>query len=283
MCMDDDCPNLARRGVLQTGAALLVQVLVASGARAQHSTPAPGNVKFATTVGECGGYLALPNSSEPAPAVLLMHGEIGVPEGHRLVANELAEAGFCALVVQRFSRLPGFSWEDIKKDNEGAKHFTSESFFQEEQQEALGAIDFLQKQSGVRPGKMGAVGFCAGGIAVVRLSLITPLAAVVSFYGPPARGPKYQNADPLISLVEIGDRIRTPLQLHYGTADYVVKAPDIDRLAAEVRGAGTEVEVYAYEGATHAFYDRTNAEAWNAERGALAHDRYIAFLKRHML
>src|SRR5439155_23742467 len=104
------------------------------------------------------------------------------------------------------------------------------------------------------------------GVTVVRRSLRTSdLGAIGSFYGPPALSPTYKNADPLVPLVDIGTRVHTALQIHYGTADYIVKGPDVDRFAAEVRSAGTEVEVYPYEGATHAFYDRTNPKAWNAE------------------
>lgn len=286
MCTHDGCPTPARREVLKTGAALLALGLTSSGAPAD-TLPVPlgETVHFQSSAGAAAGYLALPTSSAPAPAVLITHGEIGVPESHRLVAGELADAGFCALVVQRFSRIPGFGWDQIRADNAGDKHFLSEAHFHEEQQDALGAIAFLQNHPRVRASKMGAVGFCGGGIQAVRLSLATPaLGAVVSFYGPPVLPPQYKNAtDPIHDLVEFGSLIRTPLQIHYGTADYAVKAADVERLAAQVRGAGTEIEVWSYDGATHAFYDRTNAQAWNAERGALAHDRYIGFLKKHLV
>ena len=107
------------------------------------------------------------------------------------------------------------------------------------------------------------------------------LAAVVSFYGPPVLLPQYKAPnDPLIDLVEMADKIRKPLQMHYGTKDYAVNGDDVERLAALARRSGAEVETFDYPGATHAFYDRTNREAFAPEAAELARGRYLEFLHR---
>jgi dienelactone hydrolase len=78
--------------------------------------------------------------------------------------------------------------------------------------------------------------------------------------------------------------VRAPLQVHYGTEDYAVRGEDVDLLAARLRRVGTEVEVFVYPGATHAFYDQTIADAPPANRVAAdaARPRYLAFLHRHV-
>ena len=111
MCTYDDCPTPGRRDVLKAGAALLAVGLTTGFARA--AAPLGDTVHFPSAAGDAAGYLALPKDTAAAPAILVTHGEIGVPESQRLVADELAEAGFCALVMQRFSRIPGFGWEQI--------------------------------------------------------------------------------------------------------------------------------------------------------------------------
>ncbi|MFL6844953.1 MAG: dienelactone hydrolase family protein [Allosphingosinicella sp.] len=151
------------------------------------------------------------------------------------------------------------------------------------QKESLGAVAYLRHSSAVSRGPIGIVGFCGGGIKAVRLALSAPaIGAVVSFYGPPALPAQYKHpTDPIVDLLDVGARLRTPLQIHYGTADYAVRGADVERLADEVRSAGTPVEVHAYEGATHAFYDRRELPA-NAAAARAAHDLYLRFLHERL-
>jgi carboxymethylenebutenolidase len=283
MCQYDECgTDPGRRAFLKHGLALGAVGLAGPAAAAADSPPQPvgDEIVFPSSVGPVRGYLALPAGTGRQPAVVVQHGEIGLPLSHRQTADELAQAGFAALVVQRFSRLPGITAEQIAADGRGARHFLSESFFRESQEEARGAVDHLLAHTRVRRGRIGAIGFCGGGIQAVRLAIAMPvLRAVVSFYGPPALPSQYRHpTDPIVNLVDIAGRIRRPLQIHYGTRDYAVRAEDVDRLVAAARNAGAHVEAYAYQGATHAFYDRTNQAAFNPAAAALARVRYVAFL-----
>lgn len=60
-----------------------------------------------------------------------------------------------------------------------------------------------------------------------------------------------------------------------------MRGEDVERLAGEVRASGTLVEVFAYEGATHAFYD-SREPAPNQAAARLAHDRYLQFLRARL-
>jgi carboxymethylenebutenolidase len=276
MCLSDECGPQGRRAFLAAAlaASLVPQGLLAAG-RAEAES---GDVQFSTSVGPVRGYLASPSAGGRHPAVLVAHGVVGLPDWVRAVADELAASGFAALAVSRFSRDPDVTADRLRQEGRTSRHLTETSFL-EQQQELLGAIAFLRSRRFVRPGRIAAVGFCGGGIQAVRLSLAAPaLRAVVSFYGPPALPPQYKHpTDPIRDLTEIAGKVRTPLQIHYGTADYAVPGEAVDRLAAGVRAAGTPVEVHAYEGATHAFYDSRTPPPNEAAAG-LARDRYLKFL-----
>jgi len=90
------------------------------------------------------------------------------------------------------------------------------------------------------------------------------------------------DTDPVADLIAEASRIGFPLQMHYGTDDYAVKGADVEQMVAIARRNGADVEAYAYPGARHAFYDRTNAEAFAPEAAELARGRYLAFLGRHL-
>ncbi|MBV9884690.1 MAG: dienelactone hydrolase family protein [Sphingomonadaceae bacterium] len=254
--------------------------LAAGGARATAPSRSHGTeIDFPSPVGAVHAYLATPTGRGRHPAILVLHAQLGLPAWARAAADELAAAGFVALALFGFSRSPGLTEEQLRADGRGARNFLSESYFREGQQELHGAVDYLHRLPAVRRGPLGAVGFCGGGIRGVRFAIASPaIGAVVSFYGPPALPAPYRNAaDPMPDLVDVAAQLRAPLQIHYGTADYVVHAADVARLAEIVRAAGTPVEVHAYEGATHAFYGSADPAA-NAAATAAARPRYLAFL-----
>ena len=86
----------------------------------------------------------------------------------------------------------------------------------------------------------------------------------------------------MTDLLGMAGKIRKPLQMHYGTNDYAVKGDDVERLAQLARRKGAVVDTFSYPNATHAFYDRTNQEAFAPEAAALAKARYLEFLRRHL-
>lgn len=272
-----------RRSFLKQGVALLTAGSIGTKGWAARLLRAAGtDIAFESTVGDVRGYLAVPGGKHRHPPVIVMHGNVGQPDYQRRIADELAGAGFVALAIERFSRIPNFTWDTLREDDRSEKRFLSETYFREEEEEALGAVNFLRRHPRVRNSRMGAVGFCGGGIHAVRLSITTPaIGAVVSFYGPPELPQQYRHpTDPIINLVQVGSQVKAPLQMHYGTGDYVVKAEGVDRLAAQARRSGAEVEVYSYEGALHGFYQTPRPA--DAAAAALARDRYIGFLRRHL-
>ena len=99
-------------------------------------------VTFPTSVGDVRGYLALPAGRRRGPGIVLLHGEFGLPQTHRETADELARAGFAALAVQRFSRSPGMTWQELQADDHGQGRYRSETFARQEIEESRGALDW---------------------------------------------------------------------------------------------------------------------------------------------
>ena len=200
------------------------------------------------------------------------HGEFGLPQTHRETIDELANSGFAALGIERFSRVPGMTWQNLQADDRGAGHYRSETFAREEIEESRAALDWLSHLDHVDAAQLGVVGFCGGGIRAIRLAALdTRIRAVAAFYPPPSIPAKFKNTgDPSPDLLELSTLPRCRLQIHFGTEDYIVKAPDIEALAARIRDSGAHVEVHEYAAAGHAFYDRTDASAYRPQAAATA-------------
>jgi carboxymethylenebutenolidase len=239
-------------------------------------------VTFPTPVGQVRGYAAMPAGRGRHPGVVLLHGEFGLPQTHRETANELAQAGFIALAVQRFSRVAGMTWRDLQADDRGAGHYRSGAFAREELEESRGALDWLDGSGRVAAHRLGAVGFCGGGVRAIRLATDdTRVRAVAAFYPPPRIPPQYKNTqDPAPDLLELARFAKCPMQIHFGSDDYIVKQADVDALAVKSRDSGAKVETFEYSGAGHAFYDRTDASAYRPLAAADARGRYLEFLRR---
>lgn len=286
MCKQSDFDEPEGRRSFLRGLALGALGLVGSRALAADAAPAFGgrDIDFPTRVGQVKGYLALPGKAGRHPGVVVLHTtRFSQPDSYRMVADELARTGFVALSVARYSRVPGFTQEMLEADEKGPQRFRGNAYFSEEMEEARGAVDWLSRHRAVEGDRIGAVGFCGGGIKAMRMAIDTPkLGAAVSFYGPTLLPARFKKAgDPVPDLIDQASRVRVPLQMHYGTDDYVVKGPDQEAFAAAVRGAGVPVETYAYEGAKHGFYDPLDPQALKSAAD-LARDRYLRFLHQHL-
>jgi carboxymethylenebutenolidase len=284
MCTYDECGGAARRSFLSRGFAVAVAALVGMRAQAARARIESSEVSLTTSLGSVRGYAAMPIGHRRHPGIVLAHGEFGLPQTHRETADELAGAGFVVLAVQRFSRFPGMTWQDLQADDHGEGRYRSGSFALEEIAESRGALDWLGQSERVNASRLGAVGFCGGGIRAIRLAAADPRVHCVSaFYPPPRIPPQYKNAlDPAPDLLELPTLSACPLQIHFGSDDYIVKAPDIEALAARARQAGARVETWEYPAAGHAFYDRTDTSSFRMQAAATARTRYLKFLRESL-
>ncbi|HXE58851.1 MAG TPA: dienelactone hydrolase family protein [Gemmatimonadales bacterium] len=250
---------------------------------ASASDPAPsdttvlaGPMTFPNGEATINGFLARPRGEGAFPAVVLTHGNPGIPDDMRSLALELARQGFVALAVDANSRTPDHSKLELHV-------IRSYTFHRQWMSDIRAGIEWLAGRPFVRDRRVGMVGFCGGGVVNLLLATQSPdVAAVVALYAAP-RFPPERNSptDPKPSLLDFVDRVRVPVQYHYGTADHMIPLADVRRLQDTLARLGAPAEVHLYEGADHAFFGERSPN-YDSAAATLARERLIAFLRRHL-
>jgi carboxymethylenebutenolidase len=210
--------------------------------------------------GRINGYLARPKSKGKRPAVLVIHENRGLNPHLEDIARRLAAEGFLAYAVDLLSLVGG------TPANEDAARDLHPKMNQDDAVVALVAgVSFL-KQHPESSGKVGAVGFCFGGLMINRLAASSPaLDAGVAYYGrqvPAAQVPA----------------IKAALLLHYAENDAGVNAGIADYEAA-LKANNKKYTIYSYPGTQHAFNNDTGAARYNKEAAELAWGRTLSFFR----
>jgi carboxymethylenebutenolidase len=296
-CIEDEDVDRERRSFLTGATVAAVSAALGINASAQQTqqTPQPptnaltdpnviqGEVTFKNGADTIGGYLARPRKRGRHRAVIVLHGDLFLPEDHRYTTAQLAQAGFVGLAVRRFSRTPDLTIQELIRSDREDQRYLSYTFVKQELSDAQAAIDFVTSEPYVKGKTVGMVGFCGGGCQALLLSSQSKdVAAVVAFYAPPILLAQYQNAnDPRPNLMDIVDKLKAPIQGHYGTADNAVPVEDVRRFEQELKKLKAPAEFFYYAGAGHAFCDYTRRN-YQASYAAVAKQRMITFLKRKL-
>src|SRR3569833_3989734 len=134
--------------------------------------------------------LLRPDGIADFPGVVFLTDIWGIRPANIGMARRLAEKGFAVLMpnaLHRYSRIKpgGFEPED-EAEQQKVLH-TLFGCLTAEQMESDGKayIDFLLSQKGVKPGKVGVVGYCFTGQMALRMAAAAPekVVAAASFHG----------------------------------------------------------------------------------------------------
>jgi carboxymethylenebutenolidase len=217
-------------------------------------------VAFESPKGKISGYLTRLRGNVKRPAVLVIHENRGLNPHLEDVARRLALEGFLAYAVDLLSLVGG------TPPNEDDARTLHSKLNQDDAVVALvAAVDFLKKNPD-STGKVGAVGFCFGGLMANRLAAASPeLDAVVAYYGRQIPAAEVPN-------------IRAALLLHYAEHDAGVNA-GIAAYEAALKANGKSYAIYNYPGAQHAFNNDTGGARYNKAAADLAWQRTIAFFR----
>lgn len=219
--------------------------------------------------GEFGAYFASPGAGR-GPGLVVIQEIFGINAVMRSIADEFAARGYFALAPDLFWRLePGVQLTD-KTDAEWKRAFDLMGRFDQ----AKGVVDIqstisqLRKTTGCT-GKVGAVGYCLGGLLAYLSAARTDGDAFVGYYG--------VNIQEKISEAA---NIKKPLMLHVAGKDQFVP-PEAQKKISEGLKANRLVTIHVYPEMDHAFarpggahYDRANAE--------LANGRTSTFFRQHL-
>ena len=131
-----------------------------------------------------------PDDVAEFPGVVFLVDIWGIRPGNIGMAKRLAEKGFAVLmpnVVHRYAPIqPNGLETDDQQENMKRLGQLFQSLTPEQMvSDGKAYVDFLQKQKGVKAGKIGAVGYCFTGQMAVRIAAAVPdkIAAAASFHG----------------------------------------------------------------------------------------------------
>ena len=202
-------------------------------------------------------YLAAA-AGRPHGAVVVIQEIFGVNAHIREITDGFAQAGYTAIAPAMFDRIRrgielGYSPPEIDEGRGYMQQLQPEQTLKD-----LAAAIAAVRHSGA----VATVGYCWGGAQSYRAACLLPVDCAVVYYG------KAQDA---------GSPPRCPVLYHFGGADQGITPADVDRIRA-LHPAGI---FHVYEGAGHGFAcDRR--PAFDAAAAALARQRTLAFLARHL-
>ncbi|WP_439600927.1 dienelactone hydrolase family protein [Devosia sp.] len=248
-------------------AATVAATLMASNAKAQGLVPEDDarlvteDVTYPGAKGEMRGYLAYPAAGGPFGAVIVVHENRGLNAHTKDVARRVALEGFVALAPDFLSDLGG-----TPADEEAARPMFQQLPAGDVAANGVATIAWL-KAHDKSNGKVGAMGFCWGGGTVNNIATVAPdLLAAVPYYGGQPDAAAVPN-------------IKAKVMAHYGGLDERINA-GIPAFEAALKAAGTDYEIFIYEGANHAFNNDTSAARYSKEASDLAWSRTMALFRQ---
>lgn len=204
------------------------------------------------------GYLADPEGSGRRPGVLIAHEAPGLTDHPKRRARMIAELGYIALAVDLYGggRVAG-KGEDAQQLMGPLRENVPQL-----RQHVRAGFDALAGRANVDPKRLGAMGYCFGGLAVLELARMgAPLAGVVSFHGILAT-----------KTPEDAKNITAKILVCTGAEDPLVPPAQVAAFSDEMTKAGVDWQVVTYGGAKHAFTNpdanRPPALAYNAAADA---------------
>lgn len=221
-----------------------------------------------TPDGDFSAYVATPAGQGPFPAVVVLQEIFGVNAFVRLVADRLAAQGYLAVAPDLFWRIePGI---DITDQSEADMKRAFGLFGQFDV--PTGVKDIAATIAKVRAdprcnGKVGAVGYCLGGLLAFLTAVRTDADATASYYGVG-----------LNNVVGEAAGVTKPILLHIAGDDGFVPK-DAQAVIVEALKDRPGVEVHVYPGRDHAFARDGGANYHEAD-AQTANARTAAFFKR---
>jgi carboxymethylenebutenolidase len=224
-------------------------------------------VTIRTADGAMGGYLATP-ASERGPGLVVIQEIFGVNQVMRDLADGFAARGYAALVPDLFWRIePGVQLTD-KSKAEWDKAFALMNRFDPAAgvRDIQASIDHLR---GLGAAKVGAVGYCLGGLLAYLTAARTDADVSVGYYGVNIQ-----------TMLGEADNIKKPLMLHIAGKDGFTPLPAQAQIVEGLKD-NPLVTLHIYPEMDHAFA-RAGGEHYDHANAELANGRTATFFRRHL-
>jgi len=219
--------------------------------------------------GRFSAYLSTPSAGS-GPGVVVIQEIFGVNAVMRGVADALAARGYLALCPDLFWRLkPGVQLTD-KTKVEWDQAFALMNKFDADAgvRDIQATITHLRNTQGCT-GKVGAVGYCLGGLLAYLTAARTDSDASVGYYGVNIQ-----------TKLDEAKNIKKPLMLHIAAKDQFVPAA-AQKQIVDGLSSNPLVTVYTYPEMDHAFA-REGGEHYDKACADLANARTETFFRQHL-
>jgi len=221
---------------------------------------------ISTPDGQFSAYVARPAAAKTA-AVVVIQEIFGVNAVMREITDQFAKAGYLAICPDLFWRIePGIDITD-QSEAEWKRAFELYNAFDVDMgiRDIAATITHIREDEGCS-GKVGAVGFCLGGLLAYLTATRTDADAAVAYYGV---GIDRYTAE--------SDRLSAPLLLHVAEEDQFVPKEAQALIVAALKNH-PHVQIYQYPGQDHAFA-RTGGQHYDAEAAKAAWKRTLELFK----
>lgn len=217
-------------------------------------------------------FVAYPETSTNAPAVLVIHENRGLTDWVRSFADQLAAEGYLAIAPDLLS---DFSAEMKNTDDFATSDDARNAIYQldpEQVTQDLKAVRTYVADVPASNGKVAVMGFCWGGSQTFRFATNSDeIEAALVFYG---------TAPDEYAAIE---RISVPVYGFYGGDDQRVNAT-IEKTAEMMKKAGNTYGYEIYPGAGHAYMrrgDEPESEAANKQARDKSMERVMKILSAY--
>lgn len=186
----------------------------------------------------------------PRPGIMIAHTIAGRSQFEEGRAHQLAQLGYVGFAIDVYGK--GTQGSDIDKNRAWMTSLAKDRPLL--QQRLLSALSAMRAQPEVDAARVGAIGFCFGGLCVIDVARVgADIAGVASFHGllsPPGN--------------TAGNRIGAKILVLHGWDDPLAKPEEVANLADELTSMGADWQLHAYGNTMHAF---TNPGASDPDSG----------------
>jgi carboxymethylenebutenolidase len=210
-------------------------------------------------------YLAQPTATGPVPAIIVIQEIFGVNSHIRDVTERFARLGYVAIAPAIYQRLaPGFETGYTAEDVKLGRQYKEQTQVDQLLSDIQATAAYLATLPNVKPGAMGCIGFCFGGLVTYLAATLPEIKAAASFYGAgipiwsPGRG------SPTITYTA---DIKAELYCFFGMADASIPAAHVEQIEAELQQHQIAHRIFRYAGADHGFFCDQRA-SYQAEAAA---------------
>ncbi len=227
---------------------------------------------------EIHAYVARPETSNPAPGVVVVHHIPGWDEFNQEFSERLARHGYIVICPDLYCREGHGTPDDVAAKVRAEGGVADDAVVAD----CSAALKWLQDQPDCN-GKVGIIGSCSGGRQSVLVASRAPgFAAVVDLWG----GSVVMSEDQLtpkrpVAPIDYTKDLGAPLLGIFGNDDQSPTPEQVDIHEAELKRHGKDYEFHRYDGAGHGFF-YYHTPMYRPEQAMDAWNKVFAFFDQQL-